>query len=98
MVLRLLAASAEHWLGAHLNDYLRHSNEYRAMTRNLLHLGSQITYAPTAICHRHPEPARPARAGPRPGPAPRRDQRHPAPRARRPASLTYKLAAQPARV
>ncbi len=49
MVLRLLAAAAEHWLATHLNDYLRDSNEYRAITRNLLRLGEQITYAPGAI-------------------------------------------------
>ncbi len=49
MVLRLLAASAEHWLAARLNDYLRDSNEYRAITRNLLHLGGQVSYGPAAI-------------------------------------------------
>ena len=32
-----------------LNDYLRDNNEYRAITRNLLHLGGHITYTPTAI-------------------------------------------------
>jgi hypothetical protein len=49
MVLRLLAASAEHWLGNRLNDYLRDNDEYRAITRNLLHLGGQITFTPAAI-------------------------------------------------
>jgi hypothetical protein len=49
MVLRLLAASAEHWLATRLNDYLRDPDEYRAITRNLLHLGGHITYAPAAI-------------------------------------------------
>ena len=49
MVLRLLAASAEHWLATRLNDYLRDSNEYRAITRNLLHLGGQVSYGPAAI-------------------------------------------------
>ncbi len=49
MVLRLLAAAAEHWLATRLNDYLRDSNEYRAITRNLLHLSGQITCIPAAI-------------------------------------------------
>jgi Transposase DDE domain len=49
MVLRLLAASAEHWLATRLNDYLRDPNEYRAITRHLLHLGGQITCTPAAI-------------------------------------------------
>jgi hypothetical protein len=49
MVLRLLAASAESWLATRLNDYLRDSNEYRAITRNLLHLGGQVSYGPAAI-------------------------------------------------
>ena len=64
MVLRLLAASAEHWLGDRLNDYLRDSNEYRAITRNLLHLTGQIIYAPAAITVTldRPAPPRLARA------------------------------------
>src|SRR5439155_25089765 len=37
MVLRLLAANAEHWLAHHLNTYLQDPDEYRATTRNLLH-------------------------------------------------------------
>jgi hypothetical protein len=49
MVLRLLAASAEHWLGNRLNDYLRDNDEYRAITRNLLHLGGQITHTSRVI-------------------------------------------------
>jgi len=49
MVLRLLAAAAEHWLGDRLNDYLRDSNEYRAITRHLLHLGGTITCTPRVI-------------------------------------------------
>src|SRR6266568_1727740 len=48
-VLRLLAAAAEHWLGNRLNDYLRDNNEYRAITRHLLHLGGTITCTPRAI-------------------------------------------------
>src|SRR6266702_1134326 len=66
MVLRLLAAAAEHWLGNQLNDYLRDPNEYRAITRNLLHLGGTIT------CTRR------ATDRPRPGPAHRTDQHSPA--------------------
>jgi hypothetical protein len=49
MVLRLLAAAAEHWLGNRLNDYLRDPDEYRAITRHLLHLGGTITSTPRVI-------------------------------------------------
>jgi hypothetical protein len=49
MVLRLLAANAEHWLAHHLNTYLQDDDEYRATTRNLLHLGGTITYTEAAI-------------------------------------------------
>ena len=49
MVLRLLAANAEHWLAHHLNAYLQDPDEYRATTRNLLHLGGTITYHPDHI-------------------------------------------------
>ncbi|HUY46554.1 MAG TPA: hypothetical protein VMV92_12610 [Streptosporangiaceae bacterium] len=49
MVLRLLAASAGHWPGNQLNNYLRDPGEYRAITRNLLHLGGIITCTPSAI-------------------------------------------------
>jgi hypothetical protein len=49
MVLRLLAANAEHWLARQLNAYLQDPNEYRATTRNLLHLGGTITYTTDAI-------------------------------------------------
>ena len=59
MVLRLLAASAEHWLGNQLNDYLRDSNEYRAITRNLLHLGGTITCTPRMITVTLDPPAAP---------------------------------------
>ena len=48
-VLRLLAHNAEHWLAHHLNAYLQDPNEYRATTRNLLHLGGTITYTNTTI-------------------------------------------------
>lgn len=49
MVLRLLAANAEHWLAHHLNTYLQDPDEYRAATRNLMHLGGTITYTPHTI-------------------------------------------------
>jgi hypothetical protein len=59
MVLRLLAASAEHWLGNQLNDYLRDPDEYRAITRHLLHLGGTITCTPRAITVTLDPPAAP---------------------------------------
>jgi transposase-like protein len=49
MVLRLLAANAEHWLAHHLNTYLQDNDEYRASARNLLHLAGTITYTDTTI-------------------------------------------------
>ena len=59
MALRLLAASAEHWLGNRLNDYLRDNNEYRAITRNLLHLDGTVSYTPAAITVTLGQPAAP---------------------------------------
>jgi len=59
MVLRLLAAAAEHWLGNRLNDYLRDPDEYRAITRHLLHLGGQITCTPRVITVTLDPPAAP---------------------------------------
>jgi hypothetical protein len=49
MVLRLLAHNAEHWLAHQLNAYLQDPREYRATTRNLLHLAGAITYTPHAV-------------------------------------------------
>ena len=49
MVLRLLAFNAEAWLAEHFNAYLTDPNEYRAILRNLLHLGGQADYTTTAI-------------------------------------------------
>lgn len=49
MVLRLLAFNAEAWLAEHLNAYLTDNDEYRAITRHLLHLGGQIDYTTTTI-------------------------------------------------
>jgi hypothetical protein len=63
MVLRLLAAAAGHWLGNRLNDYLRDPDEYRAITRRLLHLGGTITSTPrviTVTLDPRPRPGSPA--------------------------------------
>ncbi|MGV1009479.1 MAG: putative transposase [Dermatophilaceae bacterium] len=49
MVLRLLAFNAEAWLAEHLNAYLADPDEYRAITRNLLHQGGQLDYTTNAI-------------------------------------------------
>jgi hypothetical protein len=59
MVLRLLAANAEHWLAHHLNTYLQDPNEYRATTRNLLHLAGTITYHHASIHVELDQPAAP---------------------------------------
>src|ERR1019366_2875704 len=47
--LRLLAFNAEAWLPEHFNAYLADPNEYRAILRNLLHLGGHIDYTTKAI-------------------------------------------------
>jgi hypothetical protein len=44
MVSRLLAYNAELDLARHLNPYLADNDEYRAIARNLLHLGGRITF------------------------------------------------------
>ena len=62
MVLRLLAAAAEHWLGNRLNDYLRDPDEYRAITRHLLHLGGTIASTPRVITVTLDPPAAPRTA------------------------------------
>ena len=49
MVLRLLAFNAEAWLADHLNAYLTDPDEYRAITRHLLHQGGTVQYATHAI-------------------------------------------------
>jgi hypothetical protein len=49
MVLRLLAFKAEAWLAEHLNAYLSDPNEYRAILRDLLHLGGHVDYTTSAI-------------------------------------------------
>ena len=84
MVLRLLAHNAEHWLANHLNAYLHDDDEYRAITRQTIirGLAGTITYTPQAITVELQQARRPPRR-PRPGPAHRRDQPHPARHARR---------------
>jgi hypothetical protein len=59
MVLRLLAHNAEHWLAHRLNAYLQDPHEYRAITRNLLHLGGVITYTKTTVHVELDQPATP---------------------------------------
>ena len=51
LVLRLLAANAEHYLARHLNAYLDDDDEYRAMTRETIirGLAGTITYTPKNI-------------------------------------------------
>jgi hypothetical protein len=51
LVLRLLAANAEHYLARHLNAYLQDDDEYRAITRETIirGLAGTITYTPRTI-------------------------------------------------
>ena len=49
MVCRLLAYNAELDLARRLNTYLADPDEYRAITRNLLHLSGRITYQPRQV-------------------------------------------------
>jgi hypothetical protein len=49
MVCRLLAYNAELDLARQLNNYLADPDEYRAITRNLLHLDGQIAFQPKQI-------------------------------------------------
>jgi transposase len=49
MVCRLLAFNAEAWLAEHFNAYLGDLDEYRAIMRNLLHLGGTFTYEANSI-------------------------------------------------
>jgi len=49
MTLRLLAYNTDTWLADHLNTYLQDPNEYRTITRSLMHHGGTITYTPQAI-------------------------------------------------
>lgn len=49
MVCRLLAYNAELDLARRLNTYLGDPDEYRTITRHLLHLGGHITFQPTTV-------------------------------------------------
>jgi hypothetical protein len=51
LVLRLLAANAEHYLARHLNAYLQDDDEYRAITRETIirGLAGTITYTPRNV-------------------------------------------------
>lgn len=49
MVLRLLAYNAEHDLARRLNAYLGDPDEFRAITRNLLHQGGRIDFGADAV-------------------------------------------------
>ncbi|EQD42260.1 hypothetical protein B2A_10403 [mine drainage metagenome] len=64
MVCRLLAYNAELDLARRINAYLGDDDEYRGITRNLLHLGGTITFTPKAITVNlnQPDPPRLARA------------------------------------
>jgi hypothetical protein len=64
MVTRLLAYNAELHLARKLNAYLGDHDEYRGITRNLLHLGGVIDFRPQTITVHldRPDPPRLARA------------------------------------
>jgi transposase len=64
MVCRLLAYNAELDLARRLNTYLADPDEYRTITRNLLHQPGTITYQPhqITVTLQHPHPPRLARA------------------------------------
>ena len=49
MVLRVLAYNAEGDLARRLNAYLADPDEYRAITRNLLHQGGRIHFGTDAV-------------------------------------------------
>ena len=84
MVLRLLAFNAEAWLAEHFNAYLADPNQYRAILRNLLHLGGHVAYTSNAITITDLGPARQPTSRPRPPTPHRRTQRHPSGHAHRP--------------
>jgi hypothetical protein len=58
-VLRLLAYNAELDLARAINTYLQDPDEYRAITRHLLHQPGQIDYTPTQITVTIEEPHAP---------------------------------------
>jgi hypothetical protein len=61
LVLRLLAANAEHYLARHLNAYLQDDDEYRAITRETIirGLAGTITYTPGNITVTLDQPGQP---------------------------------------
>ena len=59
MVCRLLAYNAELDLARRLNTYLDDPDEYRAIARNLLHLGGTVTYGRQAVTVRLDRPDAP---------------------------------------
>jgi hypothetical protein len=59
MVLRLLAFNAQAWLAEHFNAYLADPNQYRAILRDLLHLGGHVAYTSNAITITLDRPERP---------------------------------------
>ena len=59
MMLRLLAYNTDTWLADHLNVYLQSPNQYRVITRALMHHPGTITYTPeqvTVTLDRHHTP------------------------------------------
>ena len=63
MVCRLLAFNAEAWLAEHFNAYLGDLDEYRAIMRNLLHLGGSFSYGRNSITVTLDRPDSPRVAG-----------------------------------
>lgn len=63
MVCRLLAFNAEAWLAEHFNAYLGDLDEYRAIMRNLLHLGGSFSYERNSITVTLDRPDSPRVAG-----------------------------------
>ena len=49
MACQLLAYNAEHWLANRLNTYLGDPDEYRAITRHLLHTSGVVHYRHDSI-------------------------------------------------
>ena len=66
MVLRLLAFNAEAWLAERFNAYLADTDEHRAITRHLLHLGGQSSTAPPGSPSPSTGPTRPGSPAPSP--------------------------------
>jgi hypothetical protein len=83
--------NAELDLARHLNAYLADNDEYRAITRNLLHLGGRIAFARRRVTVTLDRPLPPGGKDARP--APRRARcRIPSPSGKRPATIVYQMA------